>query len=137
MKFSPSCMEAMWERWRSLALTHSRSHSSCTLGRCRGLSGICRHREGACPVTKFPKVQETSRRGTGSFQVEKHKCVPKNIQHLLCYQNKAESVTEIIRGSSACQVLPFTSANKKPPVFSPFKSNQTCTLRGESESERI
>ena len=27
MKFSPSCMEAMWERWRSLAVTHTRSHT--------------------------------------------------------------------------------------------------------------
>lgn len=27
MKFSPSCMEAMWERWRSLALTHAHTHT--------------------------------------------------------------------------------------------------------------
>lgn len=152
MKFSPSCMEAMWERWRSLALTHSRSHSSCTLRRCHGLSRICRHRDGgALDFPTFTKHLDGGsfgwKRGkasgrfcscggfTGAFFCCNGTCErqrkPVEFEHLLCYQNKAESVTEIIRGSAACQVLPFTSANKSRLRLSPFKCNQTCSLSGK------
>ena len=64
MKFSPSCMEAMWERWRSLALTHSHSHpyNSCTQGSATVSLGSAGKER--CFITKLSNLYKTLSRLT-------------------------------------------------------------------------